>query len=316
MVIAIVRSVSDNAKPGEYTGSSPDPTDYPADLLDAYRLLVRSRERDSANSSYEAYRGIADSSRSIRVHPFWRTLPDPSAVAQAARDLTRLARQPIGRETAEVRAFPPPEVRPSYVYPHLDPAARADLAAALDAAGLWDGLTDEQRAAERRHVEQTGSWLRHEYSYRTKEFFADGEDLSEQGVLRLLDEMAPSLAETGLALDVAHISDPFRPPPPETDDYILGINGIRCQIWSAAEAEAKSHCLWYEATVRPLIVINELLAHVGARERIYTNATGGNEGVAYLIPPQVREVVVEAMRPRYGDESLLPMVREQWGSTG
>jgi hypothetical protein len=167
-------------------------------------------------------------------------LSGPSEVARAAADLTRLARLPLDGERAEVALFPPPEESPgeSCSSSAHSRAAGADLAAALDRAGLWDVLSGAARAAERRYVEQTGLGMRHEFFLHRREFFADGEHLSEFGVLSLLDEMAPSLIELGLPLDVRTSGAPLLERTERTvnDPSVVGGTGVACPAEPAKAA--------------------------------------------------------------------------------
>lgn len=47
------------------------------------------------------------------------------------------------------------------------------------------------------------------------------------------------------------------------------------------------------ATVRPLAVINDLLAKAGAVPRVYTLSTGGNDGEAWLVDPRIVVAIAE-----------------------
>jgi hypothetical protein len=190
-------------------------------------------------------------------------------------------------------------------------ALYAARAARLDAAGLWDRLQEQLRAQERRHVELTGDDLRHGLDYRDRQFFADGEELSERGVEHLLDELAPSLAECGLALDVVVLSDPYHAPPPGSegsDEYRLEINGVRCPVWTL-EDELQHGDRWYASTVRPLVVINELLGTVGARERVYAEL---GADCIYLLPMEARAVLTDPEVGRWSQSGLLLMERSLW----
>lgn len=286
-------------------------TVLPADLIDAYRQLARSREQDWLGSSPDAARNYRLASRAIRLHPFWRTLPDPRAVAEAGRLLRDISVLPSQEGGKPIVPYLPLERNPdarAEQSVRSDPDVRAQYAARLDAAGLWDRLPQTLRAQERRHVELTGGDLRHGLDYRDRQFFADGENLFECGAQALFDVLAPSLAESGLALDVVALSDPYLPPTPGGEEYILEINGARCAVWTA-EDDLRQGNGWYFSVVRPLIVINELLEAVGSRERLYADLAGD---CVFLLPAEARAVLVDPEFGRWTPSGLLLLERSLW----
>jgi hypothetical protein len=207
---------------------------FPDDLVDAYRRHARSRERDRLTPSPDAAADYLAAARAIRLHPFWRTLPAPADVAEAAGLLRAVSTLPSEDGENPVVPYLPLDKDPD-AHTRRDtrvpPEARARYAARLEAAGMWDRRAPALRARERRNTELTGDGLRHGLNHRDRQFFADAEDLFERGVLDLLDELAPSLADCGLALDVAAVSDPYHPPPPGGEDaYVLELNGVRCEV--------------------------------------------------------------------------------------
>jgi hypothetical protein len=282
------------------------PEAFPADLVAAYRQLARSRERDWHEPSPGAARDYRTASRAIRLDPFWRTLPDPAAVAEAGRRLREISVLPQeddgGRRVVPYLPLELDDDARSRRSDRLGQAARAQYAARLDAAGLWDRFPQDVRGRERQHVENTGDDLRHGLDYRDRQFWADGEELSERGAEDLFDVLAPSLAECGLALDVVALSDPYHAPSPGSEkEYVLEINGVHCPVWTD-EDDLEHGNGRHVSTVRPLIVINELLETVGARERVYADL--GAECI-YLLPMEVRETLVDSDLGRWSPSSLL-----------
>jgi hypothetical protein len=63
---------------------------------------------------------------------------------------------------------------------------------------------------------------------------------------------------------------------------------------------------WAVATVRPLAVINDLLAEAGAIPRIYTLNTGGNDGEAWFLDPRIVAAIAESGLIEEGAVPALP----------
>lgn len=64
--------------------------------------------------------------------------------------------------------------------------------------------------------------------------------------------------------------------------YPIRINGVRCMVLPDAD-----ELDGYGATMRPLQVVNDLLAQAGAAVRLFVAYPGGNEGLAVLVDPRV-----------------------------
>lgn len=156
------------------------------------------------------------------------------------------------------------------------------MAEALDRYGLWDHLSAELRESERTEV-ATGCYpLNFELLHERTEFFVDGEEMAEGGVDRFLRELAPALVRYGVVLEVETVRD--------ADDYTVLINGIRCVVLRSEEWEDGD--TWALATVRPLAVVNRLLAAAGRSTlRAHTLCTGGNEGILLLMDPRAAEAM-------------------------
>ena len=118
-------------------------------------------------------------------------------------------------------------------------------------------------------------------------FHADGEDLAEEGVEDLLREMTPALRRFGVELEVRTLSGTGA-----DEGYVEDINGRRCLVLDAEDWRYNSP--WFEATVRPLAIVNDLLAAAGASVRVFTLYTGENDGRALLLDPAVSRVVAVA----------------------
>jgi hypothetical protein len=141
---------------------------------------------------------------------------------------------------------------------------RQRLAQALDETGLWRAAEPAERQAQLGAIE-SGAYPLHLGIFDDVCFPADGEALAEGGVEALLETMGPALAEHGLRLKVRR-----------HDGHVF-VNDLSCGDCPTA----------WDATVRPLAVVNSLLAHVGAVHRVFTLYTGGSQGLAYLLDPRV-----------------------------
>ncbi|MGI5180306.1 hypothetical protein ACQEVZ_28705 [Dactylosporangium sp. CA-152071] len=115
-------------------------------------------------------------------------------------------------------------------------------------------------------------------------FRADGEDLAEGGVEDLLREMAPALRHFGVTLRIRTVCGSG-----DEESYVLGINDRRCPVLDADDWRYNSP--WLEATVRPLAVVNDLLAAAGTPVRVFTLYAGENDGLALLLDPAIVDAV-------------------------
>jgi|UniRef100_A0AAU3I960 hypothetical protein len=155
------------------------------------------------------------------------------------------------------------------------------MADALNRYGLWDHLSAELRESAMTEV-ATGCYpLDFGLLFEQVEFFADGEELAEGGVDRFLRKLAPALVRYGVALEVETVRD--------ADDYTVSINGIRCVVLRSADWESDP---WALSTVRPLAVVNQLLAAAGRSAlRAHTLYAGANDGLVLLMDPRAAEAM-------------------------
>ncbi|WP_051366174.1 hypothetical protein [Hamadaea tsunoensis] len=149
---------------------------------------------------------------------------------------------------------------------------RGRLALALAEAGVWRSADPEERERQFAAV-LSGDYPLNLPVFDDVTFPADGEALTEGGVEKLLDAMTPALAEHGLALRVRRLRR-------DEHDYVIDVNGRFCRIRTAGEQGRA-------ATVRPLAIVNDLLAAAGTPLRVFTLYAGGSEGLALLLDPRV-----------------------------
>jgi hypothetical protein len=145
---------------------------------------------------------------------------------------------------------------------------RQRLAQALDEIGLWRAAEPADREAQLEAI-RAGAYPLHLAVFDDACFPADGEALAEDGIEALLAAMGPALAEHGLRLKVS------------LNDGVVVINDLSCGDFTTA----------YEATIRPLAVVNSLLAQIGAVARVFTLYAGGSQGLAYLMDPRVERAM-------------------------
>ena len=162
-----------------------------------------------------------------------------------------------------------------------------DLSRTLAESPCWSHLPPAT-AAECQGVVAAGGYPFTGDVFPGVDFITDGEELAEGGVEDLLQLMDPALSDHGVALrvEVSRLAKSI------DDDYVLHINGRRCLVldrddWIYGRP-------WYDATVRPLAVVNDLLVEAGASARVFTLYTGGNEGAALLLDPQVIAAVARS----------------------
>lgn len=227
----------------------------------------------------------------------------------------RVFKHAVGAAAKEYRTSRRPQpvpAAPDKPEPHDD---LADVVAAIQRFGgdHYD-LPPVGPSSEALAAWDVVSWFDAYLPYGRIMFAADGEDLAEEFVEEWLACMAPALEHYGLPLTVETVdSSRLRAserPTADYGDYVLMINGVRCQIWEKAEWDFDAEPAWdpwLAATLRPLAAINTLLAACGSEVRAHVLNVGGNGGVAILIDPKV----VAAMRQcgEYPDSAVPVLAR-------
>ena len=173
----------------------------------------------------------------------------------------------------------------------VDGLSSVELADRLDALGLWRDLDQSTRAAAHQAVAAGAHPWSTEIS-PTVQFFADGEELAEDGVQDFLTEISPAIKALGVDLEVmSELRDE------EADSqYIVTINGREIEIYDGLDAfkHDDETFPWFAAQIRPLARVNELLAEVPAKERFFVLYPGANDSVALLIDPEIVAAVAHA----------------------
>ncbi|MFC7484610.1 hypothetical protein ACFQX7_37700 [Luedemannella flava] len=165
-----------------------------------------------------------------------------------------------------------------------------DLARTLRGLGLWERLSEnEAAAAERMAAEVEYPFVGFGDEPGLDFFFVDGEEMAECGVDRQLRHLVPALRTCGVDLRIERVNEPVGE---EEGDYTVMINGRLCVVWRPEEWAG--YLSWEVATVRPLAVINDLLAEAGATKRLFTLYAGGNEGIAWLLDPRIVAAIADS----------------------
>lgn len=75
-------------------------------------------------------------------------------------------------------------------------------------------------------------------------------------------------------------------------EYVVAINDRRCIVWTPDDWTAQR--AWETATVRPLAVVNDLLAEAGATVRLFTLLAGTEDAIALLLDPRIVAAVADS----------------------
>lgn len=176
----------------------------------------------------------------------------------------------------------------------VPPPNSSDLATALESAGFWDVVPEPERRRLAADVASGGDPVDPMYEYGWR---ADGEDLAEGDVEELLRDVAQSLALRGVVLDVGTVEGPYDD---GTEGYAISINGQVVDLYRHDPAEDKlpaSEDPWMDCTLRPIGVVNALLASAGSSNRLAVFSPGGNDGLILLLSDRA----VDLLRNQHGE---------------
>jgi hypothetical protein len=155
---------------------------------------------------------------------------------------------------------------------------------------MWEHLSEgEAAAAERRVAEVEYPFVGFGDEPGLGWFFVDGEEMAEYGVDRQLRDLVPALRTCGVELRIERVNEPAGV---EDGDYVVMINSRLCVVWRPEDWAG--YFAWKAATVRPLAVINDLLAEAGATKRLFTLYPGANEGIAWLLDPRIVGAIADS----------------------
>ena len=188
----------------------------------------------------------------------------------------------------------------------------------LDAAGYFEWLDPAEAATVRAKIRVPGPRYLH-FEDAQRGFHADAENLSEQGVLEFIAELAPQLARRGVHIPVIPVQmrprfvrDPetgkeqrvtptelraddtipdepgitfLRPVredcPEDGSHYTVTIGRHTQEMWNERMSD-----IWQPALLHTLLLLNQLLEDAGSHERAYGMYGGNDARVVFLTPRQ------------------------------
>jgi hypothetical protein len=158
-----------------------------------------------------------------------------------------------------------------------------DFADRLDSFGLWEGLDEQSRAANRERVALG------EHPFATdggcfEWFGVDGEAMAESGVEEFLETLIPVVARYGVTLEFSTARDSLE------EGYAVIMNGVEVEMWApqAWEYPGNDSHPWETASRRPLGRLNQLLAGAGTAVRFHFDESAGD---AYLFDSKLHDAV-------------------------
>jgi hypothetical protein len=179
----------------------------------------------------------------------------------------------------------------------------AELASTLRTLGMWTMLTEQEADAAERQVADGGyPFVIDESLDGVSWFFTDGETMAEGQIKRVLSSIEPALRRHGVDLHVEVAQEPRVDD--KEGDYIIALNGRPCIMWTQDDWAAPDRARW-TATVRPLAVLNDLLAEAGAAVRLFTLYAGTNDGLTWLLDPRIVAAVRDIGRYQESDVPAL-----------
>ncbi|WP_203922658.1 hypothetical protein [Rugosimonospora africana] len=155
-----------------------------------------------------------------------------------------------------------------------------DLLHALDSAGLWNGVADDERTAI---VETLMTSDEPEATWTAGGFWrADGEDLSKGDVEAWLTGMTKALADCGVDLRVSTV---FSPGDPASTGYAVAINGVMLNLYDFAPDNLRvpaSYDPWTDCSIIPAAEVNRLLVNAESDRRLALVWPGSQDGFSVL----------------------------------
>ncbi len=116
----------------------------------------------------------------------------------------------------------------------------------------------------------------------------------QAGCEELLRSMSDALRHCGVSLNVESVR---RPRDDRSTGYTLRINGELLDLFDYDPANPGMPLAagpWMDCTVKPLGLVNRLLDEAGSSDRVAVFCSGGNDGLAVLLPLEAIQVLAES----------------------
>ena len=176
------------------------------------------------------------------------------------------------------------------------------LIAALEAAGLWRNIAEEQKRAS---IQALGSGEDVTWAAGGA-WRADGEDLADGEVEAWLRRMAVPLNDCGLELRIATVSGPSDQ---GSAGYSVSVNGTVLSLYTFSRDEPgvpAANDPWMDCSIEPAAEVNRLLDAAGSARRVALFWPGGNDGFSVLGEESVLRRVCEHGQPSGSWECVIP----------
>ena len=209
----------------------------------------------------------------------------------------------------------------------------------LDRAGFFQYANDTEKSALKEEVLRTGFLFPDDVQ---RAYFADAEDLAEQGVLDFLSQIAPFLIKQGIRIPLREenrgkrrerhpntgeiievdrvvlvVDDkvpddpkhpflkPIKEELPESNEYYRVTIGRHSQeIWN--EKMSGEDC-WDAGMSHTFLLINRLLEDAGSSERLF-GLYGGNDGYAVFLTEEQFNIIKASNALKESDKPWKPYV--------
>jgi hypothetical protein len=176
------------------------------------------------------------------------------------------------------------------------------LIAALEGAGLWWDIAEDQKRAS---IQVLGSGEDVTWAAGGA-WRADGEDLADGEVEAWLRRMAVPLNDCGLEFRVATVSSPFDQ---GSAGYSVSVNGTVLNLYTFSRDEpgvpaTNDPCM--DCSIEPAAEVNRLLEAAGSARRVALFWPGGNDGFSVLGEESVLRRVCEHGRSSGSWECVIP----------
>lgn len=118
-----------------------------------------------------------------------------------------------------------------------------------------------------------------------RSYFADGEELAEGGIEKIIDELV--ILKIMKNLKMPEITEDY--PTDDDSSYRIHVDGNTYTAWNPEHGEDGT--LWGTATVCFSAIVNDILENSGYDERVYMLFAGNNEAIALVITPAQYDIL-------------------------